>query len=220
MLCLGHTWEMLNRWFLIKMRNVRQSTSLGLNCIFSLYVKPALSQRVIRFQVTSHTYVFPCFCNSSIQSSPWSTRKRSNRRSDKNAQPSQTAIMALWHTCFPIWNCCQVFLSKDLCFRSLKDYDNEVSWLFHCCVWDVPSLKYMRWELGHTSVLPWTVETHNSDPSMKMKSLTEFPCFLYSYQKRFLQELYWSFWVAQPYPYSPKCWKAALPWKQDYGTVS
>lgn len=65
--------------------------------------------------MTSHTYVFSCFCNSSIQSSPWTTRKRNNRRSNENVQPSQTALMVLWRTCFPIWNCCQVFLSKDLC---------------------------------------------------------------------------------------------------------
>lgn len=68
-------------------------------------------------------------------------------------------------------------------FLCLKDYDDEISWLFHCCVWDMPFLKYMRWELGHTSGLSWTAETYTTDPSMKMKSLTEFPCFLYTYIK-------------------------------------
>lgn len=76
MFWLGHAWEMSNRWFLIKMSNVRQGISLGLNYNFFVHVKLAWSQRVMTFQVASHNYVFSCFCNSSFRSSPLNHKEK------------------------------------------------------------------------------------------------------------------------------------------------
>lgn len=166
--------------------------------IFFVHVKLALSQRVIRFQVLSHNYVFSHFCNYRFQSSPLNHK-------EKKYKKVRQKCPAFSDSCNGNLACLVSYLEllvrysfsnhKKNLFLCLKDYDDEMLAL------SLLSLRHVFFKIHEVRIrsyigLTQTAETYNSDPRMKMKPLTEFPCFLYTYQNKFLRELYWSFWAA------------------------
>lgn len=129
---------------------------------------------------------------------PLTIRKRNTKRYFSTKNAFSDSYMVIWHAWFPIWNCWSHIPSattKPHTFLCLKDCDDEMLAL------SLLSLRHVLFKIHEVRIrsyirLTGAAETYSSYPRMKMKLLIEFPCFLYTYQNKFLQDLYWSFWAA------------------------